>query len=122
MLLQEVERTRPGDLRGCLVIAGALVAMKSMRRVRIGVDLTLRTLALDYRDVAHRNALILLAEMHLHRHLRLLVGELGDLPAIVGDRSGQAIKPRRRQERDAAAHAEADDGDRAVVLELIDRG
>src|SRR5215510_3915574 len=121
MLLQELERARPGDLRGGLVVAGALVAMETMRRVRIGIDLALRALPFDHLDVAHRDALILLAEMHLHRDLRLFVRELGDLAAIVGDRGGQASKPRRCQECDAASHAEADDGDRAFLLEFVNR-
>ena len=39
VLLQEVERARPGHLGGRFVVASALVAVEAMRRVRIGVDL-----------------------------------------------------------------------------------
>src|SRR5262249_14936231 len=122
VLAQELQRAWPCHFGGGLVVACALVTMESMRCIRIGVDLARRALALDNRDVAHGIALVLFAEMHRHRHLGLLVGDLGDLAAVIGNRSGQAVEPRRRQECDAAAHAEADDGDRAFLLELIDRG
>ena len=59
----------------------------------------------------------------LHRALRLLVGEGGDAAAVIADRGAQAREPAvAREERDGAAHAEADDADRAGRLELFDRG
>ena len=93
--------------------------------LRVGIDIDLAVAAaflLDHLDVAHRNRSVLLAEMHLHRHFRLLVGVLGDLPAVIADGGGQTIELAGREEGDGAAHAEADDGDRPILLEFVDGG
>ena len=82
------DEARPRGLRRRFVVAAALVAMEAVAGVRIDVDLAVAAaLRLDRLDIRHRDALVLLAEMHLHRHLRLLVGELRDLAAVVGDRA-----------------------------------
>src|SRR5438105_3152935 len=108
MLPQEFHRTRPRRL-GCLfVIARALIAMKSMAGIGIRVDFGLRSFFPDGLDVAHRNALVLLAEMHLDRHFRLLVSEFRDLAPVIGNRHRETIKTRRGEESDGPAHAEAD--------------
>src|SRR5262249_15862051 len=55
------------------------------------------------------------------RLLWLLVGVLGDLPAVIADGSREAVELAGREKGDRAAHAEAHDGDRSFLLELVDR-
>src|SRR5262245_65400038 len=86
MLAQEVERAGPSHLGRRFGETWPLVAMKAVRRVWIGVDLAFLTILIDRGDIRHRDALVLLAKMHLHRNLRLLVGEFGDLYTVIGDR------------------------------------
>src|SRR4051812_41335317 len=97
--------------------------MEAVAALRIDVDLAVTAaLLLDDLDVGHRDALIFLAEVQLHRAFRLLVGEGDDAAAVIADRGAQSRKPGRGEKRDGAAHAEADDADRAGALELFDRG
>src|SRR5713101_2294901 len=118
VLFEEFRGSLPGELGAGFVEAAALVAMESVRSVRIDVDFTIpAALVLDHLDVAHGNRRILVAEMHERRHFRLLVGVLCDLAAVIAHGSGEAIEPAGRQERDRAAHAEAHDGHRAAALE-----
>src|SRR4051812_18250746 len=113
VLREERGGALPRELRRAFVVAAALIAMEAMAGIRINVDFAVRTLLLDDLDVGHRDALVLLAEVHLHRNLRLLVGELGDHAAVVSDSASKTGEARRGQERERAAHAEADDGDRS---------
>src|SRR5579863_1793300 len=97
--------------------------MKTVPGVGIDVDLAIAAaFLLDRLDVAHRDRGVLLAEMQLCRHLRLLVGILGDLAAVIADGSRETVELDGGQERDGPAHAEADDADRAVLLGRLDRG
>src|SRR5947209_5550775 len=92
MLGEEVERARPGDLGALLVVARALVAVEAVLRAVIDEDLAVgATLLLDRVDVGHRNAGILLAEVHHGRRLRLLIGGTSDHAAVIGDRSTNAV-------------------------------
>src|SRR6185312_16654073 len=72
----------PGETRRLLAERGALVAGEPMRRVGIGVGFGLRLLLLDLVDRGHRDAIVLLAEVHLQWALGLLVGELADHAAV----------------------------------------
>src|SRR5579863_3331960 len=97
--------------------------MKTVPGVGIDVDLAIAAaFLLDRLDVAHRDRGVLLAEMQLCRHLRLLVGILGDLAAVIADGSRETVELGGGQERDGPAHAEADDADRSVLLGRVDRG
>src|ERR1041385_2878875 len=87
VLRQKLRRALPGKIAGVLAVAGTLVAIEAMRRIGVGVDLGLRLFFLDVLDGRHWNAVILLAEMHLYRALRLFVGELADHAAVERDRS-----------------------------------
>src|SRR5580698_1008400 len=117
MLLQERCRALPSEFGGRLVVAAALVAMKTVLRVGIHVDLAIAAaLLLDDFDVAHRDRRIFLAEMQLRRHVRLLVGVLGDLAAVIADSGRQPVELSSGKEGDRAAHTEADDGYRTVLL------
>src|SRR5579885_3474003 len=119
VLRQEFLRPLPGKLRGLLAVARALVAIEAVRRVRIGVGFRLRQLLLDLGNRAHRDAFVLLAEVHLQRASRLLVGELGDHAAVEANCGGEAGNTAGGKERRGAAHAEADDADRADALEVV---
>src|SRR5262249_39854243 len=113
---------RPGRLCARAVEAAALVAMEAVLRVGVNVDFAVAAaLLLDHLDVAHRDRGILVAEMHLRRDFRLLVGVLGDLSAVIADGSREAVELAGRQKGDRASHAEAHDGDRPFLLELVDR-
>src|SRR5512139_54049 len=123
MLLEEVHGALPRGLGARLVEAPALVAMEAVLRIGIDEYLTVAAaLLLDHLDVAHRNGSVLLAEVHLRRHFRLLVGILGDLPAVIADGGGETVELAGREEGDGAAHAEADDGDRPILLQFVDGG
>src|SRR4026209_2019098 len=82
VLRQEFLRALPREIAGFLAVARALVAIEAVRRIRIGVDLGPRRLLLEGHEPGHRDAVIFFAEMHLHRALRLLVGELADHAAV----------------------------------------
>src|SRR5216684_7217038 len=123
VLLEEVHGALPGGLGARLIVAPALVAMEAVLGAGIDVNLAVAAaLALDRVDVAHRDRGVLVAEMHLGRHLRLLVGVLGDLAAVIADRGGEAVELAGREEGDGAPHAEAHDRHRSALLELVDRG
>src|SRR5262245_34718279 len=111
----------PRDLRARLVVAATLVAMEAVAGILVHVDVAVGALLLDGLHVAHRDALILVAEMELRRDPRLLVREGDDATAVIADRGVQAIETAGGQERDGTAHAEADDADRSDALERRDR-
>src|SRR5262245_17731114 len=116
VLLEEIHRALPGGLGARFMEAPALIAMEPVLRAGIDVDLgAAAALLLDRVHVARRNRRILVAEMHLRGHFRLLVGVLGNLPAVVADRSREAVELTGGEESDRAAHAEAHDGDRAFL-------
>src|SRR4029078_12843257 len=96
--------------------------MEAMAAGSIDVGLAVAgALLLDGLDVGHRNAGVLLAEVQLRRALRLLVGEGHDAGAVIAACGAAAPKPRRGEKRDGAAHAEADDAERACALEVFER-
>src|SRR6516225_11120858 len=78
-------------------------------------------LLLDGLDVAHRDAGVLLAEVHLGWALGRLVDQLDDVAAVVAHRPRKPVRLGGGQERYRAAQAEADDADRSLLLELVDR-
>ena len=105
VLFQKCRRALPGDL-GCVgVVAAALVAMKSVAGALVDIDLAVGTFLLDDFHVGHRDALIGLAEMHLHRAFRLLIGERNDAAAVIGYGRAQTQKPRGREKRVRASKA-----------------
>src|SRR5262249_24986371 len=110
----------PRDLRARLVIAATLVAMEAVAGILVHMNVAVGALLLDGLHVAHRDALILVAEMELRRDPRLLVREGDDAAAVIADRGAQAIEAAGGQERDGAAHAEAHDAHRSDVLERRD--
>src|SRR5262245_49473712 len=59
--------------------------------------------------------------MHLRRDFRFFVRVLGDLAAVIADRSRESVESASGQERDRAAHAEAHDADRTVLFQFADR-
>src|SRR5438552_14997363 len=63
MLRKKSEAARPGDVGARLVVAGALVAMKTVLRAGIDENFHLRPLGLDGLDVGERNAGILFAKV-----------------------------------------------------------
>src|SRR5207245_9001920 len=88
MILDEIHGALPSRLGALAVEAAALVAMEAVLRVGVDVDLAVAAaLLLDHLDVAHRDRGVLVAEMHLRRHLRLLVRVIGDLSAVIATRS-----------------------------------
>src|SRR6476469_7872659 len=112
VLCKKFLRPFPGEVAGFLAIARALVAVEAVRRVRISVGFRLRLLLLDLVHDRHRNAVILLAEMHLQRAFRFLIGELADHATVKGNRRGKSGDPAGGEECSAAAHAEADAAER----------
>src|SRR5262249_40309430 len=121
VLLEPGERALPRHLRARLVKAAALVAVEAVAGVLVDVDVAVEALLLDDLDVAQRNALVLVAEMHLRRAARLLVREGDDPAAVVAHGGREPVEPAGGEERERAAHAEADDRHRAHALELADR-
>src|SRR5439155_4147354 len=90
MLREKRQAARPGDVGAGLVVAGAFVAVKTVLRAGIDVNLDLGPLGLDSLDVGQRNACILFAEMQLRRHFWLVVGKADDGAAVIADRGRQA--------------------------------
>src|ERR1700730_2995482 len=105
MLRKEREAARPGDIGAGLVVTCPLVAMKTVLRSRIEVDLDLGPFCADGLDIGERNARILFSEMQLRRHLRLVVGETNDGAAVIADRSRQPRQFCRGGIGDAAGEA-----------------
>src|SRR5713101_9876196 len=108
VLGQPGERAPKRLLVGGFVVAAALVAGEAVAGV-VDMNFHIRTLLLDDLDVAHRDRMILVAEMQERRNLRPPVGILRDGAAVVTDRAGQTVEIAGRQEHDAAAHAVAHD-------------
>ncbi len=71
-------------------------------------------------DIAHRNALIGVAEMQHDRDAGLLVGGDGDPAAVIADGTGDALEARRRKIGERAAPAIADDRDLAGLCSHVD--
>src|SRR5215510_10051013 len=113
VLCKKFLRSFPGEVAGFLAIARALVAVEAVRRVWISVGFRLWLLLLDLVHDRHRNAIILLAEMHLQRAFRFLIGELADHAAVEGDRGKKSGDPAGGEECGRAAHAEPDDAKRS---------
>src|SRR5580692_7146718 len=107
MLREKIQAARPGDLCARFVVACALVAVKSVLGARIDVNLDVTPLGADGLHIGKRDTGVLLAEMQLCRHLRLVVGKAHDRPAVIADRSLQAGKLRRGRIRNTAAETEA---------------
>ncbi len=74
MLGKKREAARPGDIRACLVVTRPLIAVEAVLRARIDVDLDVGPLGANGLYIAKRNARVLVAEMQLRRHFRLVVG------------------------------------------------
>src|SRR5436190_7767962 len=83
---EEAKAARPGEIGACLVVASALVAMETVLRARIHMDLDLGAFGSDDLDIGERDAGVLFAEMQLRRHFRLVVGKTRDGAAVVADR------------------------------------
>src|SRR5881398_3021977 len=93
VLVEKIHGALPGGLGARFMEAPPLVAMEAVARARIDVNLAVTTtLFLDRLDVGHRDRRVLVAEMHLRGYLRLLIGILGDLPAVIAHRSRQPIE------------------------------
>src|SRR6202048_4240887 len=122
MLREEAEAARPGDIGTGLVVTRPFIAMETVLRVGIDVDLDVGPLCADGLDIGERNARILFSEMQLRRHLRFVVGETNDGAAVITDRSRQPRQFCRGGIGDAAAEAETDDADRADRADRIDGG
>ena len=73
------------------------------------MDGDIRLRSADCLDRIHRDAAVLAAEMHQNRAFRRLVPEIIDLAAIIADRGGDAVQPRRRQPGQRATPAIAGD-------------
>src|SRR5262249_26600741 len=122
MFLEELRGALPGRLGARAMEASALIEMEAVLRVGVNVDFAVAAaLLLDHLDVAHGDRGILVAEVHLRRDFWLLVGVLGDLSAVIANGSREAVELAGRQKGDRASHAEAHDGDRPFLLELVDR-
>src|SRR5215468_12129939 len=120
MLLEESEGALEGLLVAGLVEAGALVAGEAVAG-GVDEDLDIRPGGLDLLDIAHGDAVVLLAEMQHDRHLRLLIRMSGDHPAVIADGGGDVLEARRREEGEGPAPAIADDADLADALQAVDR-
>src|SRR5215217_1998123 len=121
VLAEELQRARHGLLGGRDVVAAALVAMEAVIG-RVIEDLHGGMELAELVHVRHRDVHVLVAEMHLDRHLGCLALGAVDAAAIVG-RHRVGLEPGRRQPGDGAAPAVA--GDRhlldAAPLQLLDR-
>src|ERR1700686_664076 len=119
MLGEEAEAARPGDIGAGLVIARPFIAVEPVLRARIDMDLDLGPLGTNGLDIAERDPCVLLAEMKLGRHFRLVVGEANNGAAVIADRRRQPGQFCRRGVSDAAAEAKTDDTDRADIFDAI---
>src|SRR4051794_29987928 len=116
MPVEECGGAFPREFGAVGMEASAFVAVEAMAGARIDINLTIRPLLFDVFDVAHRNALIGFAEMHLRGAARFFTGKGRDTSAVITDRRAQAVQARRRQKRNASTHAEADNPDRSDRL------
>src|SRR5229473_5675218 len=112
---EEAEAARPGDIGTGLVVTRPLVAMKTVLRPRIDVDLDLGPSCADGLDIGERNARILFSEVQLRRYARFVVGETNDGAAVIADRSRQPRQFCRGGISDAAAEAETVDAGRGIA-------
>ena len=87
---QEVEAALFGDAGARRVVTRPFIAVETVLRTRIDVDLDVGPLGPNDIDVAERNAGVLFTEMKLGRHLRRVVGEADDGAAVIADRRRQA--------------------------------
>src|ERR1700738_1539167 len=83
---EERKAALPRDVRVNLVIARALVAAEAVLRARVNENLDVGAVGANSLDVGERNADILLAEMQLRRHFRLVIGKTNDGAAIIAAR------------------------------------
>src|SRR4051794_30516597 len=90
MLGEEGKGARPGDIGAGLVVTGAFIAVETMLRAWIDVNFHLGPLRSDDIDIAERNTSVVLAEMKLSRHFRLVLREAHDGAAVIADRGRQA--------------------------------
>src|SRR6266566_4427649 len=121
VLCQPSQRASERLLVGGFVVAAALVAGEAVAGV-VDMNFHIRTLLFDDLNIAHRDRMILVAEMQERRNLGLFVDIPRDGAAIVTDRARQTVEIACCEEGDAAAHAIAHDADRAYALDGIDRG
>src|SRR5436305_4236749 len=103
MLRKELAGALPCQVGALFVVAATFLAIKTVLRAGIDVDLDLRPFGPDGFDVAQWNAGVLLAEVQLRRHLRLVVGKSRDGAAVEADRGGQARQFCRRRVSHTAA-------------------
>src|SRR5262245_9097571 len=89
-----------------------------MGRIRVGVDLSLRLLLLDSSDYVHWNAVVFLAEMHLHRAPRFLVGKIANHAAVESNGRREPGNSTGGEKCRGASHAEADDAKWPYALEI----
>src|SRR5262249_34417828 len=119
MLAQEVHGPLPSGLRAVRMKASTLVAMEAV--LGLGIDEDFRIAAaflLDGLDVGHGDRRFFPAKMHKGRLFRPLVGFFCVLPAVIADGGREAVELAGGEKGDGAAHAEAHDGDWAVLLEV----
>src|SRR5260221_10634764 len=122
MLREKFLRARPGKIAGGLVVACALVAIKTVRGAGIDISFRLRLFLFNLLTNGRWNAFVLLAEMHLERAFRLFVGELADHAAVKRDSRRKSRDAAGGQKRRSAAHAEPDNAKRADAFEIALRG
>src|SRR6185312_16781496 len=115
MFLEEFERALERGLGGLGVVAAALVAAEAVPGL-VDIERDIGPRCLHLLDVAHRDALILIAEMQHHRYLRLLARVRRHHAAVIAYRCGSAGQPRRGEEGEPAAPAIAHRADLAELL------
>jgi len=104
-----------------IFVAAALVAVEAVAG-RVDVDLdALRVGRPHLLDVAERNGVVLLAEMHQHRASRLLLRDRADAAAVIRHGGGKPRKARRRNPGEKSAPAIADHGGLAGLLDEVAR-
>src|ERR1700722_9065892 len=91
MLLQKLQRARPGELGARRVVAFPLVAVEAVIG-GIDVDLDVRMSGGDFLHARNRDVRVLLAKMEECRDLGLQVLEPNDPAAVIADRGAQARK------------------------------
>src|SRR5204862_238385 len=82
-------RAAPGNIRARLVEARAFITVEAVAGTLVDVDLAVGALLFDRLHIRHRDALVLVAEMHLRRTCGLFIGECGDPAAVVADGGGE---------------------------------
>src|ERR1700758_3179730 len=108
VLAQKVERALPRQRRSSGVVALALVAVEAVLGI-VEEDVDFRMRLLEAAHACDGDRGVALPEVSHDGALRLFIDRFDHAAAVVADRAGKAVEPRRRHPGHEATPAIADD-------------